>query len=75
MLPFGKTFISRPDSKVIDMKPVIILVALVAIFAISLWNRHQASAGALDYRSDWGATLEEARDSGKPILINYGGPW
>lgn len=57
------------------MKNVIIVAVLLGIFGFALWNRHQAAAGALDYRSDWGSALEEARDSGRPILINFGGPW
>jgi hypothetical protein len=49
--------------------PVILVLAL-AVVAQQLWT----SGGALDYL-DWEAGVAEAQATGKPILINFGGPW
>ena len=47
--------------------------ALVVIGAIAFFG--SGSADALPYRADWGDALEEARNTGKPILLVFGGDW
>lgn len=56
------------------MLPLVLGVALVVV-GYQLWNRNAAEAGALDYVSDWTTAVAEARASGKPILLNFGGSW
>lgn len=34
-----------------------------------------SSGDSLDYLRDWNAAVETARLTGKPILLNFGGPW
>ena len=46
--------------------------ALVVIGAIAFLG---GSADALPYRADWGDALSEARNTGKPILLVFGGDW
>ena len=48
-------------------------IVAVGVVGFFLWQKRGAEA--LDYRSSWGDALQEARDSGRPILINFGGPW
>jgi len=33
------------------------------------------AASEFAYRKDWLAAVDEARQSGKPLLLNFGGPW
>lgn len=56
------------DNKVPIISGIAIVVGLIA------WLTG-GSAGALNYHDDWGDALEDARTSGKPLLINFGGPW
>ena len=53
-------------------KPLLIGALAVGVLAFLLWNK---DASALDYYVDWEDALAESRDSGKPLLINFGGPW
>lgn len=56
-----------------DWKIPVVCGALVVAAAVTFLGR--GSADALPYRSDWGGALEEARETGKPILIHFGGSW
>ena len=47
--------------------------ALVILGALAFLQG--GSADALPYRSDWGDALTEARETGKPILLVFGGDW
>ena len=53
-------------------KPLLIMAVAVAVLGLFLWHKN---ASALDYYADWGDALAEARDSGKPLFINFGGDW
>ena len=53
-------------------KPLLVLALALGVFGFFMW---QKDASALDYYVDWEDALAEARDSGKPLLINFGGPW
>jgi hypothetical protein len=55
-------------SKVPLICGVLVVVGAIAWFA-------GGSADALPYRDGWGDATEEARRTGKPILISYGGSW
>jgi hypothetical protein len=56
-----------------DWKIPVVCGALVVVGAIAALGG--GSADALPYRSDWSAAIAEARESGKPILIHFGGSW
>ena len=56
-----------------DLKVPIVAGILVIIAAVAYVT--SGSADALSYRASWGDALEEARESGKPILLYYGGAW
>jgi len=47
---------------------------LVAAAAWTAYNRF-SSSGALAYTGGWEESLKRARAEGKPILLNFGGPW
>ena len=55
------------------MKSVAILTAVLAI-AILVRVFHSTADG-LSFTKSWREAREEARASGKPILLNFGGPW
>ena len=55
-------------------KPIFGFIGAIVLLVLIVWQS-QGAADALDYRSSWGVALQEARDTGKPILINFGGPW
>ena len=56
-----------------DWKVPVICAAVAIVAAVSYVS--SGSADALSYRSSWGDTLEEARNTGKPILLYFGGDW
>ncbi len=56
-----------------DLKLPIVAGICVIVAAIAFLS--SGSADALSYRASWGDALSEARDSGKPILLYYGGAW
>jgi hypothetical protein len=56
-----------------DWKIPVVCAALVVAGAVTWFG--SGSAEALPYRTDWGDALAEARESGKPILIHFGGSW
>lgn len=54
--------------------PVVLILLLVGV-GYQIWVKSTASAGALGYQSDWNAAVKEARSTGKPIMLVFGGPW
>jgi len=54
---------------------VAVLLALLLVIGYQIYQKKFAIAGALSYRSDWAGAIEEAKKSGKPILLNFGGDW
>lgn len=55
-------------------KRILILAMVAALGGWYVYTRG-SSADSLDYLRDWGAAVESARSTGKPILLNFGGPW
>ncbi len=51
-----------------------IVCGVIAVAGAIGWFT-QGSADALPYHTNWGKALSEARETGKPILIHFGGPW
>ena len=51
------------------------LIAGALVIAGVIGYLRSAPADALDYSSSWGSALEEARTTGKPLLIVFGGSW
>ena len=51
------------------------LIAGVLVIAAAVGYFSTGSADALSYRASWGDALEEARETGKPILLYFGGSW
>ena len=54
------------------------LLTILAGLALALIiGRKYANSGAsgLDYHSSWERAVAEARDTGRPIFLNYGGSW
>ena len=51
------------------------IIAGIVVIAAATMVARSGGADALSYRSDWGKTLTEARETGKPILLVFGGPW
>ncbi len=56
-----------------DKRILAFFIALLAVFAYQLF--FAGSGDALDYYTDWEDAVREAKLSGKPILLNFGGPW
>lgn len=56
-----------------DLKFPVIAGILVIVAAVGFFT--SGSADALSYSASWGDALEEARETGKPILLYYGGSW
>lgn len=56
-----------------DWKVPAVCGVLVAAGAIAWFCG--GTADALPYRSSWGDALAEARETGKPILLYFGGSW
>lgn len=50
---------------------VLVLVAVVA----GLLYRGSSTPAALPYVADWDEAVAEARATGKPLLVSFGGPW
>jgi thiol:disulfide interchange protein len=53
----------------------VIFIILVVAVAFQLYLKKVASAGALGYYGSWESAVEDAKDSGKPILLNFSGDW
>lgn len=59
------------------MKRVIFFLTALALVS---WGYHFFSTTfsqdeALNYTTDWEQGLQSARETGAPILLNFGGPW
>jgi hypothetical protein len=50
-------------------------LALVVAAAVQLYLKSAAARGNLGYVGSWSTAVEEAKSSGKPILLNFGGSW
>ena len=51
------------------------LVAAASALLLGLTAAGCDGGGGLKYVEGWGAAVKEARADGKPILLNFGGPW
>lgn len=54
-------------------KPIITLVLAAGALAVLLVLR--SGADGLGYEKSWPKALKDAREDGKPILLNFGGSW
>ena len=54
---------------------VILIVLALGLFGYYAFSTTSSRAGALSYTTDWQQGVEAAREAGKPILLNFGGPW
>ena len=58
-----------------DKKLQIVFVLLLVAIAVQLYLKQAAAAGSLGYRGSLESAIEEAEESGKPILLVFGGDW
>ena len=52
-----------------------ILLIVLAVVVGALLFRASGSASALQYVADWDEARAESRATGKPLMVNFGGPW
>ena len=51
------------------------LLVLAAIVAVIVYRSGSSADSALAYVADWDQAVEQSRTTGKPLLVNFGGPW
>ncbi|MBP7146986.1 MAG: thioredoxin family protein [Acidobacteria bacterium] len=52
-----------------------LLVGSVLVAPWILWNCGTGEASAVPWRTDFGAAIDEARESGKPVLVGFTAAW
>jgi thiol:disulfide interchange protein len=58
-----------------DKKLHILFGILVFAFCFQLYLKQAAASGPLGYRGSWQSAVEEAEESGKPIMVVFSGEW
>ena len=57
------------------MKFKFVFLALIAALGYMIWEKCAAAGGPLGSVRSWQAAVDKAKATGKPVLLNFGGPW
>lgn len=56
--------------------PIILLIALIAIFGLQIWNRNRPLPPTrVEWWTQYDLAAEHARKQGKPLLVKFYADW
>jgi hypothetical protein len=54
---------------------LVLFVLALGFLGYYSFSTTSSQPGALSYTTDWQQGVKAAQEAGKPILLNFGGPW